>query len=157
QAVLAKLSRVDRRLAEAQGYCPVLESRLGSMGPPVKITVQRQPVFLCCQGCEKKAQADPARTLTLVEQMKARVRGATPQAAGGQQGQPPAAPVASPAVEAEIKAEIDKLPAADRALALAQRFCAVWEKNRLGSMGVPAKVMVQGQPVFLCCASCREE
>src|SRR5207302_3649675 len=35
QAELAKLSPEDRRLAEAQGYCPVLEAnRLGSMGTP---------------------------------------------------------------------------------------------------------------------------
>ena len=27
---------------------------------------------------------------------------------------------------------------------------------RLGAMGVPVKVMVKAQPVFLCCAACEE-
>ena len=52
KAGLAKLSPEDRRLAEAQGYCAVQEdSRLGSMGTPVKLLLKGQPVFLCCRGC----------------------------------------------------------------------------------------------------------
>src|SRR5205807_205907 len=48
RAALAKLSPADRRLAEEQGYCPVLGTRLGGMGTPVKILLQGKPVFLCC-------------------------------------------------------------------------------------------------------------
>jgi hypothetical protein len=29
--------------------------------------------------------------------------------------------------------------------------------NRLGSMDVPVKVMIEGQPVFLCCAGCEDK
>jgi hypothetical protein len=29
--------------------------------------------------------------------------------------------------------------------------------NRLGAMGVPFKVMVNGRPVFLCCSGCEAE
>src|SRR5439155_1294300 len=73
KAVLAKLSRVDRRLAEAQEYCPVLESsRLGSMGPPVKVLIQGQPVFLCCEGCVDEARAHPQQTLAKARELKAR-------------------------------------------------------------------------------------
>jgi hypothetical protein len=55
-----------------------------------------------------------------------------------------------------LKANLDKLPAADRKLAEAQKLCPV-SGERLGSMGVPVKVEVEGEPVFLCCASCRKE
>jgi hypothetical protein len=59
--------------------------------------------------------------------------------------------------EAKIKANLEKLPEADRKLALAQRFCAVEADSRLGSMGVPLKIMVKDQPVFLCCKGCQKD
>lgn len=70
KAALAKLSPEDRRLAEAQSLCPVLDSRLGSMGVPVKIMIQGQPVFLCCKGCDRQAKADEAATLSKVKELK---------------------------------------------------------------------------------------
>ena len=42
----------------------------------------------------------------------------------------------------------------DRALAERQRFCAVLEGSRLGSMGKPVAVVVGGQRVFVCCTGC---
>jgi multidrug efflux pump subunit AcrA (membrane-fusion protein) len=76
---LAKLSTPDRRLAEAQKFCPVRKSLLGSMGPPVKVLLKDQPVFLCCKGCEKQAKADPDRTLAEVEKRKAPAKPDTPK------------------------------------------------------------------------------
>jgi uncharacterized protein (TIGR03000 family) len=58
-------------------------------------------------------------------------------------------------VQAEIKANLDKLGPEDRKLAEAQGFCAVQENNPLGTMGVPDKVTLKGQAVFLCCPGCR--
>jgi hypothetical protein len=58
---------------------------------------------------------------------------------------------------AAIKAERDKLPAEDRKLVDAQEFCAVQENSRLGSMGAPFKVILKGQPVYLCCKHCKDE
>ena len=41
------------QLAEQQRTCPILkDSRLGSMGPPVKLTLDGETVFLCCSGCK---------------------------------------------------------------------------------------------------------
>jgi Cu(I)/Ag(I) efflux system membrane fusion protein len=74
QAGLAKLSPEDRKLAEAQRLCPVLKSRLGSMGRPVKLMLNGQPVFLCCKGCEDEARADIDTTLATVERLKANKR-----------------------------------------------------------------------------------
>jgi hypothetical protein len=60
--------------------------------------------------------------------------------------------------EAAIAANMAKLSEEDRKAAEAQKFCAVETGNRLGgSMGVPYKVMIEGQPVFLCCDGCEEE
>ena len=62
------------RLAEAQGYCVVTNDALGSMGPPIKVMVKDQAVFVCCKGCEKKATADPEKTLAKVTTLRAKVK-----------------------------------------------------------------------------------
>ena len=48
---------------------------------------------------------------------------------------------------------IAKLPPEDQKLALAQRICPV-AGEPLGSMGVPIKIELEGQVVFLCCKAC---
>jgi hypothetical protein len=73
RAALAKLSPEDQKLAEAQKWCAVQnKNRLGSMGEPFKVMIKDQPVFLCCDGCEKKAKADPDKTLAKVAELKAK-------------------------------------------------------------------------------------
>lgn len=57
---------------------------------------------------------------------------------------------------AEIVAALAKLPADDRALAEKQKICPV-SGEPLGAMGAPIKVDVKGQPVFICCAGCKED
>ncbi len=148
KAGLAKLSPEDRKLAEAQRLCPVLNSRLGSMGRPVKLLLNGQPVFLCCKGCEAEARAHPEKTLGTVRELKAGKTGGTA---------PAMAPGKDNPEEAEIRAALTKLSSSDRSLAEAQRFCAVQTKNRLGSMGVPVKIVVQGRPVVLCCDGCVDD
>ena len=60
QAERAKLSPEDQRLVAAQEFCAISnDERLGAMGPPVKIVIKGQPVFLCCHGCEKKGAGPP--------------------------------------------------------------------------------------------------
>lgn len=53
-------------------------------------------------------------------------------------------------------AEIQQLPDDEQAIAISQMICPVTD-YKLGSMGVPPKVMVNGQPVFLCCQGCQED
>jgi Cu(I)/Ag(I) efflux system membrane fusion protein len=59
--------------------------------------------------------------------------------------------------EQQIETALARLAPADRLLARAQRFCAVQTHNRLGEMGTPVKILLEGQPVFLCCPGCVEE
>ncbi len=73
---------------------------------------------------------------------------------GGKTGGSTVRPSTPEDEEAKIKATLAKLPAEDRSLAEAQNFCPVLKDSRLGSMGVPDKIMIEGQPVFLCCRSC---
>ena len=127
EAALSKLPKADRTLADAQRYCPMMDSiRLGAMGTPVKVTIDGKPVFLCCAGCEDDAKADGKKTLASVEKLK------------------------------KATAALAKLPAADLPLAEAQLLCPIHEGSRLGSMGIPVKVMLDGKPVFLCCKGCED-
>jgi hypothetical protein len=128
KAALAKLAEVDRKLAEAQRYCPAEpENRLGSMGTPVKLDVSGKPVFICCEGCRDQALADPKATLADVEKLK------------------------------KVATALGKLKGADLPLAEQQGYCPVMSKSRLGSMGTPVKLEVKGKTVFLCCEGCREK
>lgn len=61
--------------------------------------------------------------------------------------------VAVAALSADDLKNIERLPEADRPLALAQGLCPV-TGGPLGSMGVPVKITLRGQPVFLCCQGC---
>lgn len=67
------IGEVDKAVIEAQegSYkaktCPVSGEELGSMGEPVKMVVANQLVELCCKGCAKKVNADPAKYLAKVE------------------------------------------------------------------------------------------
>ena len=64
---LAKLSPEDRAAAEKQKTCPVSGARLGSMGVPLKVTVEGQTVFLCCGGCEHELRQNPQKYLAKLQ------------------------------------------------------------------------------------------
>lgn len=143
-AALAKLLPEDRALAAAQKFCPVLEgSRLGSMGVPVKVVLDGQPVFLCCAGCLDEAKSEPGKFRRRAEELR------------GKGSSAPVAPKLSKE-EQKIQAALAKLSPADRVLAEAQKVCPVTDEP-LGIMGAPIKVMVRGVPVFVCCKGCDEE
>jgi hypothetical protein len=59
--------------------------------------------------------------------------------------------------EEHIRANLAQLGEEDRKLAAAQRWCPVSDDTRLGETGVPVKVVLKQEPVFLCCKSCIRE
>jgi hypothetical protein len=61
EAALANLSSEDRALAAKQKTCPVTDELLGSMGTPIKVTVEGREVFLCCKGCEDEIKSNFAK------------------------------------------------------------------------------------------------
>jgi hypothetical protein len=74
----AKLSADDQELVTAQDFCAVQsKNRLGVMGVPFKVMVSGQPVFLCCDGCQEKALANPEKTLAKLKELRAKHNAAT--------------------------------------------------------------------------------
>ena len=68
---LASLNSIDRPLADSQKFCAVLtDSLLGSMGMPVKVQVNGETVFLCCDGCKGKALRNADATLITVAKLR---------------------------------------------------------------------------------------
>jgi multidrug efflux pump subunit AcrA (membrane-fusion protein) len=75
QNSLAKLKPEDRRLVEAQRFCPIQrDTRLGEMGVPIVVEIKGRKVFLCCKVCKKEALEHPEQTLAQVEKLKAKTR-----------------------------------------------------------------------------------
>ena len=68
----------------------------------------------------------------------------------------------TPAEDAKEAKEIadtrSKLSPEDQKLVDAQEWCVVNNEERLGGMmGAPVKLTIKGEPVFLCCKSCKSE
>ncbi len=165
---MAGLSNEDRELAEAQKFCPVANYALGSMGTPLKVDVDGQPVFICCNGCRDSLLKDPRKYLDILAngpQATDTESNELPQiqpldddlpvmvlpqmtahesAIGGQNDDK----------EEEIAAAIASLSIVDQELVRRQKLCPVADFP-LGGMGTPIKVDVNGQPVFICCEGCR--
>ena len=73
KATLAQLGPEDARLAERQGFCPLMpEVRLGEMGPPHKVVLRGRPVIVCCRNCVRRAQEDPDKTLAALKELQER-------------------------------------------------------------------------------------
>ena len=68
-----KLSPADRALVDAQEWCVISdEQELGAMKAPIKLDIGGQPVFICCDGSKRKAEANPEATLAKVAELKAK-------------------------------------------------------------------------------------
>ena len=59
-------TQADAAAIAAQKVCPVMDEPLGGMGTPIKVMVGDKPIYLCCKGCIKKIQAEPAKYLAMV-------------------------------------------------------------------------------------------
>jgi membrane fusion protein, copper/silver efflux system len=166
KAALAKLSPEDHALAESQRSCPVLtDNLLGSMGMPVKLLIDGQTVFLCCSACKSRALSDKAATLARVTSLRnsAPARDAAATTLAGDANDASAGPKGQrqsgtenggSGEEQDIAAALASLSTEDRLAVETQKFCPVLRDSRLGSMGAPIKLMVDGQPVFVCCDGC---
>lgn len=67
KAQLAKLSAEDAASAMKQHFCPVSDEMLGVMGPPIKVEVNGQEVWICCEGCKEKLLASPEEYLAKLQ------------------------------------------------------------------------------------------
>lgn len=119
QVAIAVLDESDRAGIARQKVCPITGEPLGKMGDPVKLLIDGQPLYVCCQGCVAKVKNNPAAFLS----------------------------------KAMPQITLATLGEGDRAGVARQRVCPV-TGAALGSMGDPIKVLVGGQPLYLCCKGC---
>ena len=174
-AALSHLPDEDRQLAEQQRICPVADVALGSMGVPLKVKVNEQFIFLCCEGCRTRLLGDPdkyiAKLLAAKKEPDAiagpaemelppigEITFAAPEIPQGAEivSVPPPPGEDANNEEREIRDALSQLSTSDLKLALQQVTCPVAEQ-KLGTMGPPIKVDVEGRSVFICCESCRQK
>jgi hypothetical protein len=60
EAAIAELAPEDQELAKKQRLCAVADMALGSMGVPIRVELEGQVVFLCCEGCRSALLKNPA-------------------------------------------------------------------------------------------------
>ena len=138
-------TEADAALVNRQAKCPVMDEPLGSMGQPIKVMVGDKPIFLCCKGCIKKIQAEPAKYLAMVYGNRSSAQVPTQ---GG------AAVV--PAGMDQVRAGVFKVTAADAPFIAAQKRCPVMDEP-LDAMGGPYKVNAAGKAIYICCPGCAKK
>ena len=57
------LTDADRPLVERQRVCPVMDAELSEHGEPIKLMVDDQALFVCCEGCIKDVRKNPQHYL----------------------------------------------------------------------------------------------
>lgn len=60
---IAKLPVAEQKAALEQEICPVSDKKLGSMGTPIKVAVDSQDVFVCCDVCVGMLEENPGEYL----------------------------------------------------------------------------------------------
>jgi YHS domain-containing protein len=114
--------------AIGQVRCPVTGEELGSMGPPIPVTVQGRTIYVCCESCVAAVKRNPAKYFQKVDD---------------ELRQPGSHPMSAPTPSAGIQA-------ANRG---AQKLCPVTGEE-LGSMGPPIPVTIGSQTIYVCCQAC---
>ncbi|TWT74048.1 hypothetical protein [Allorhodopirellula solitaria] len=136
QITVAAATAADAAAIAAQKTCPVMDEPLGGMGTPVKVMVGEQPIFLCCKGCVKKVQAEPAKYLAMVYRDDDTA--------------------AVPAGTEQVREGVFQVVAADSPFIAAQKKCPVMDEP-LGTMGGPYKVNAAGKAIYICCPGCAKK
>ena len=128
---VAKLTDADRVGIARQGTCPVMDTKLGEHGRPIKLLVGGRPLYLCCKGCINKVRKNPELYLR-----KVGVDVGNDHLSG-----------AAPSIT------VIQAVAADRTAIRVQGTCPV-SSEVLGGHGTPLKVTVDGRSLFVCCRGC---
>lgn len=59
-----QLSQRDQLHIAVQQICPISGQKLGAHGPPIKVKIGEETVFLCCRGC-LQSKVDPQHWATI--------------------------------------------------------------------------------------------
>jgi hypothetical protein len=60
---ITRATSADQPAINAQRACKISGESLGSMGTPIKVTRGDRTIFLCCQSCVRRVQANPDQYL----------------------------------------------------------------------------------------------
>lgn len=119
----------DGQTIQRQSVCPVSGQRLGARGVPVRLALGDQAVFFCSKDCVVR------QLQSGLEEMS------TPPVEKGTNGQ------------TESQLHVAWAADIDRPAIAAQRICPV-TRELLGRHGVPLKVQLGRQVLFVCCEGC---
>jgi YHS domain-containing protein len=144
QITVTTATQADAAGIATQKVCPVMDEPLGGMGTPIKVMVGDKPIYLCCKGCIKKIEAEPAKYLAMVYGSQMGSGGA---GSGGD--------FVSAGTD-EVREGIFKVIAADAPFIAAQKKCPVMDEP-LDSMGGPYKVNAAGKAIYICCPGCAKK
>ena len=159
--------------------CPVSGEALGSMGDPIVVELDGREVKLCCKGCIKKFNADPAKFVAavdkaMIEQQRPYYMLSTCIVSGEsliEEGKDVGVEVlvnnrlfrvCCKSCVKKVKADpLRYRKVLDKQIADVQRplypleTCIVkGEKGKLGAMGEPVEFVVGNRLVRLCCSNC---
>jgi len=143
QITITTATQADAAAIAAQKVCPVMDEPLGGMGTPIKVMVGDKPIYLCCKGCIKKIQAEPAKYLAMVY-------------GDGEKGSKGVGEDVVPAGTDAVRAGVFKITAADAPFIAAQKKCPVMDEP-LDAMGGPYKVNAAGKAIYICCPGCAKK
>ncbi|WP_417740586.1 hypothetical protein [Rosistilla oblonga] len=144
QITVTTATQADAAAIAAQKVCPVMDEPLGGMGTPIKVMVGDKPIYLCCKGCIKKVQAEPAKYLAMVHGKQM-----------GSGGTEESGNVVAAGTE-QVREGIFKVVAADAPFIAAQKKCPVMDEP-LDAMGGPYKVNAAGKAIYICCPGCAKK
>jgi YHS domain-containing protein len=127
QVVVAEFTDADREAVARQKVCPVSHEAFDH-DTPVKLMIGDRVLYLCCKDCIEEVQKNPQAYY------------AQAQAVAVQR------PV-------QQSVSVETATAADEAAIRAQSVCPV-SGQRLGGMGTPLRVTINGQTLYVCCKGC---
>lgn len=141
---VVEFTESDRTAVARQRTCPVTNDDF-KHGPPIKLLVGNQVLYVCCEPCIEEVRQAPEKFFNLAAHVPP---AADPLAA--QQAPPPGVPATAPPAGG-----VAVLPVtiADRESMVRQQICPVTNQP-LGAHGVPLRVTAHGQYVYVCCAAC---
>ena len=124
---------MPRPQARVQKLCPVTGEELGSMGPPITVTVMGRTLQVCCDSCVSAVRRNPQKYLRQVDADLASNNDVPP-----------------PSDEfSRVPAGVSRQPTRRSQ----QKRCPVTGEE-LGSMGPPVAVNVNGKTIYVCCQAC---
>lgn len=142
---VGELIESDRAAVARQRTCPVTNDDF-KHGPPIKVFVGDQVLYVCCEPCIDEVRQAPEKFLRLV--------GKAPPAAldtlAAQQTAATDVPMMAPPANgvAVTPATMD-----DREPMARQQLCPVTNQP-LGAHGVPLRVTAHGRFTYVCCSAC---